>query len=310
VVSYETGWETRGNGTSANYDFGNVHHTGTPGTSAANPFPTQTLLRVGRVDLSGPLTNFAGPWCTVERPRLHVLAANPANHAGASRASGPVPALALYNPRTLGLEIDYAGSAPMTAGQLLVAHVWTKAVANVLAGGNVEHVRAHQETSKTAKWDPGYAPGKTIDMAAFRRAAAAITAPTTDWFDMATADDLRNVIREFLPEDYHRSWLRDVLRRVQSIHTGWGPVDAGKDAKGVSYGDYHAGLGFLDARLAAAVADIKAELRAELVPGTVELVAEPVAVVADVDYKRLATELADELDRRARDGDPATGPVS
>jgi hypothetical protein len=152
-----------------------VHHTASA-TSLANPFPTQNLLRVGRVGLSGPLCNEAGPACTVDRPRLHVVAAHPANHAGASRASGPVPALSLYNPRSRGLEIDYAGTVPMLAGQLLVAHVWTRANADVLAGGNVEHVRAHAETSITGKWDPGYALGKTIDMAAFRRGAAALTA--------------------------------------------------------------------------------------------------------------------------------------
>ncbi len=174
AITYTAGWETRGNGSSANYAYGNLHHTATP-TSAARPFPTEGLLVGGRSDLPGPLTNYATPWCTVDRPRLHVIAAHPANHAGASRASGPVPALALYNPQTLGNEIDYAGSSPMSDGQRLVAAVWTRAVANVLARGNVEHVRAHAETSITGKWDPGYAPGRTIDMSALRRDAATLT---------------------------------------------------------------------------------------------------------------------------------------
>jgi hypothetical protein len=64
----------------------------------------------------------------------------------------------------------------MLAGQLYVAYLWTRANADVLAGGNVEYVRAHAETSITGKWDPGYAPGHTIDMRAFRAAAAAIKA--------------------------------------------------------------------------------------------------------------------------------------
>lgn len=177
IVSYEPGWESRGNGTSANYDFATVHHTASA-TSLAKPFPTQNLLRVGRSDLPGPLCNEAGPACTVDAPRIHVMAANPANHAGASRASGPVPALSLFNPRTRGLEIDYAGTVPMLAGQLYVAQLWAKANAKVLAGGNVEYVRAHAETSVTGKWDPGYANGKTIDMAAFRRGAAALNPAT------------------------------------------------------------------------------------------------------------------------------------
>lgn len=172
-VTYEAGWERRGNGLSANYDFASVHHTASS-TSLARPFPTQSLLRDGRSDLSGPLCNEAGPACTVEAPWVHVVAAYPANHAGASRASGPVPALSLFNPRTRGLEIDYAGTVPMLAGQLYVAHLWSRANADVLARGNIEHVRAHAETSITGKWDPGRAPGVTIDMAAFRRAAAAL----------------------------------------------------------------------------------------------------------------------------------------
>lgn len=172
-VTYEPGWDRRGNGLAANYSYANVHHTASP-SSLARPFPTQGLLRDGRTGLSGPLCNDAGPACTVEAPRLHVVAAHPANHAGASRASGPVPALSLYNPRTRGLEIDYAGTVPMLAGQLYVAHLWTRANADVLAGGNVEVVRAHAETSVTGKWDPGRAPGVTIDMRAFRAAAAAL----------------------------------------------------------------------------------------------------------------------------------------
>lgn len=176
IVTWEPGWETRGNGTSANYSYGSIHHTASV-SSAARPFPTQNLLRNGRSDLPGPLCNVATPWCTVESPRLHVVAAHPANHGGASRASGPIPKLALFNPTSIGNEIDYAGSTPMSGGQLLVGHVFTRAVANVLAGGNVEVVRAHFETSVTGKWDVGYAPGKSYDMAAWRRQAAAITPP-------------------------------------------------------------------------------------------------------------------------------------
>jgi hypothetical protein len=193
VVSYEPGWETRGNGTSANYDFGNWHHTASV-TSAAKPFPTQALLRNGRPDLSGPLCNFAGPWCTVAQPRLHVVAANPANHAGASRASGPVPALALYNPRTLGLELDYAGSGPMAAGQELVAKVWGRAVAKVVGGGNIEVVRAHFETSVTGKWDIGYAPGKSYDMVAFRRDAQAFVGGEGDIFMALSEAEQRQLL--------------------------------------------------------------------------------------------------------------------
>lgn len=166
-----------------------MHHTASE-SSLARPFPTQGILRDGRAGLSGPLCNSAGPACTVDAPRLHINSANPANHAGASRASGPVPALSLFNPRTWGHEIDYAGSRPMLAGQMLVALVLARAVADVLAGGNVEHVRAHQETSITGKWDPGYAPGKTIDMTGFRASARALTPGGDDMYDAAARNEV------------------------------------------------------------------------------------------------------------------------
>lgn len=193
-VTYESGWETRGNGTSADYVGGIIHHTATP-SSLSNPFPTQTVLRVGRSDLPGPLCNFAGPACSVEAPWIHVMAAHPANHAGASggRSMGPLPVTSLFNPRVMGLEIDYAGLVPMLPGQLRAASLWARAVADVLAGGNVEYVRAHMETSITGKWDPGYANGRTIDMAAFRRGAAALAIGEDD-----------------MPlSDVDKQWLRD-----------------------------------------------------------------------------------------------------
>ncbi len=178
IVTYEPGWEKRGNGTSANYEGGIWHHTATP-TSLSRPFPTQRLLRDGRSDLRGPLCNFAGPACTVERPTIHVMAAHPANHAGASggRSMGPLPKTSLFNPRVLGLEIDYAGNAPMLPGQRHVARLWARAVADVVGGGDINRVRGHMETSVTGKWDPGYAPGKTEDLNRLRRESAALGVP-------------------------------------------------------------------------------------------------------------------------------------
>jgi len=197
VVSYEPGWETRGNGTSANYEGALVHHTASA-SSLANPFPTQRVLRDGRPDLSGPLCNFAGPACTVDAPRLHVMSANPANHAGASggRSMGPLPVTSLFNPRVLGLEIDYAGTVAMLAGQLYVGHLFGRAAADVVGGGDIERVRAHFETSVTGKWDIGAGAGtKTYDMAAFRLDAAAITTapiPAPEEYDMPNFVGYRN----------------------------------------------------------------------------------------------------------------------
>jgi hypothetical protein len=192
-ITAEAGWETRGNGLSGNYEGGIVHHTATP-SSAARPFPTQTMLRTGRSDLPGPLCNYAGPYCTTGAPWIHLMAAFPANHAGASggRSMGPLPVTTLFNPRVLGLEIDYAGLTPMSDGQLYVAKLWSRAVADVL-GRSTEYTRAHMETSITGKWDPGYANGRTIDMAAFRRGAATITPGGDEDLDAEQARQLKYI---------------------------------------------------------------------------------------------------------------------
>ena len=158
------GWQTRGNGQVSDYLGGIVHHTAT-----AYGFAYQGLV-TGRSDLAGPLCNWAGN----EDGSLTVIAAHPANHAGASggRSMGPLPVTTMFNRRVLGLEIVYPGSSPMRQVQYRTAQVWARIVADVVGGGNIECVRAHAETSVTGKWDPGYAPGLTIDMAAFRRGAA------------------------------------------------------------------------------------------------------------------------------------------
>lgn len=194
TVTFEPGWETRGNGYRSAWVGILNHHTGTP-TSLRNPFPTRRLLREGRSDLSGPLCNTAGP----ADGSIHVMAAQAANHAGASggRSMGSLPTSSLFNPKVLGHEIDYAGSAPMQLGQYRAAVLWSRAVllALVEAGQitrfDTERVRLHYETSITGKWDAGYAPGKPIDAAALRRAISASPVPLkTEEDDMPSLDEL------------------------------------------------------------------------------------------------------------------------
>lgn len=175
TVTFEPGWESRDNGFAGSYVGVLVHHTGTP-SSASNPFPTRRILRDGRADLPGPLCNSAGP----ADGSIHIVAADAANHAGASggRSMGPLPVVSRFNPKVWGHEIDYAGSAPMLTAQYDAAAIWAHCLIQTMVEfGQIprfdpERARAHAETSITGKWDPGFAPGKTIDMAAFRAAVA------------------------------------------------------------------------------------------------------------------------------------------
>jgi hypothetical protein len=198
-VTFEPGWEKRGNGLAADYEGAEVHHTGF-GSSAAKTFPGKSTLLAGRPDLGGPLTNVGGPWCPPERPRLHIFAAHPSNNAGASSTRsknlGPMPVSSLFNKHVWALEIDYGGDVPMAPGQRVAALIHARATTNVLRR-STEYVRAHFETSITGKWDPGYAPFKSIDMGAFRRDAATYIPTTTEDIDMAIGDDILKALQGY-----------------------------------------------------------------------------------------------------------------
>lgn len=187
-----SGWQTRSNGQTASYVGGLVHHTATPYGSAP------AILINGRPDLSGPLANFAGN----DDGSITVLAAGPANHAGASggRSMGPLPVTGAFNSRVLGLEIVYPGDQPMRSAQYHAATVWARIVADVVGFGDIERVRAHAETSITGKWDPGFAPARTIDMVAFRRDAATVLTQEAD----------------MTPDEHNVLW--ELAYRLRSIH--------------------------------------------------------------------------------------------
>lgn len=195
TVTFEPGWETRSNGYAGNYVGFLAHHTATP-SSLTNPFPSRKLLRDGRPDLKGPLCNSAGP----ADGSIHIVAANAANHAGASggRAMGPLPVTTLFNTRVWGHEIDYAGVVPMLAGQYHAAAVWAHCVLVALVEfGQIpvfdpQRARLHAETSVTGKWDPGDAPSHTIDGPAFR---VAVGAPLTPPDDEEDEDDMDYLIK-------------------------------------------------------------------------------------------------------------------
>lgn len=161
------GAETRGNGQSWGAVVGAImHHTAT----AYGPAPS--VLWNGRGEpnpLSGPLCNTAGE----ADGTIAFVSYNPANHAGASggKSMGPLPVTNSFNKLVWGHEIVYPGTSPMRDAQYHSATGLAASIATVL-GKNTECIRAHAETSITGKWDPGYASGKTIDMAKFRRDAA------------------------------------------------------------------------------------------------------------------------------------------
>lgn len=153
-VTWEPGWETRGNG----FTFPNgqpqgliTHHTGSDyGTGLS-------VLVNGRSDLDPPLCNC----CTYPDGTIHIIAAHCANHAGASGgpSMGPLPVTSLFNPVVWGNEVMFPGTKPWTTAQYRSARVLAGVISGILNRPTPEWVRGHYETSITGKWDPGLGQG-------------------------------------------------------------------------------------------------------------------------------------------------------
>ena len=172
TVHESDGCYSRGNGYTSNYTGLIIHHTG---SGYGRDYKT---LYDGRPDLAGPLCNTSGN----EDGSVTLIAAHPANHAGASGGwdTAPLPVTNLFNKLVWGHEIVYPGISPMRPAQYRTATILARVVTELL-GVPMSHVKTHDGTSITGKWDPGFAAGptpqaegKTIDIAAFRRDAQTV----------------------------------------------------------------------------------------------------------------------------------------
>ncbi|USH45031.1 lysin A, N-acetylmuramoyl-L-alanine amidase domain [Gordonia phage Camerico] len=164
-IVYAPGWETRGNG--QNWPAGGPkgfidHHT----AGGNNIYLDQNLIN-GVPGLSGPLCNFAGLY----DGDLALVAAYPANHAGASGGwdTAPLPVTGLFNREVLGIEMQYRGTEPMSAAQYRTLCAVNYCAAKVLGWPSFNRIKNHQGTSVQGKWDMGRGNGVTYDIAQVRR---------------------------------------------------------------------------------------------------------------------------------------------
>lgn len=221
-VSFEPGWETRGNGFvfPGGKPQGLIeHHTGSDyGTGLA------TLVN-GRVDLDPPLCNC----CTYPDGRIHIIAAQPANHAGAAagRSLGPFAAGGLFNPRVWGNEIMYPGSKPMTAPQRRSALILGGVILGILGKTDPGWVRLHGETSGEGKWDPGDAPGHTIDGNRFRADIwAALTRPPGRY---RLGDDMSGEWKTDTTPELHKVTYPIGTKVSGLVSRGWLSIEPSED---------------------------------------------------------------------------------
>lgn len=122
------------------------HHTG--GTSDSRDY-VEWMALTGRSDLPAPLCQLA----LSRNGTVYVCAAGRANHAGRSRATGPMPA-GDGNDLYIGIEAMNTGSEGWTDTQRS-AYVRLCAALCAHYRWPATHVRAHRESSVTGKWDPG-----------------------------------------------------------------------------------------------------------------------------------------------------------
>ncbi len=169
------GWDGRGNQNTPQIQIKGaiLHHTATAYGSA---FPG--LVSSTRPGMIGAmLCNFAGN----SDGSLTVIGSGLAWHAGGGYGPNQGPLAPYANNRnyyTVGLEIVYPGSQPMTEAQYDTALVFAKVVADLFCGGDLEYIRGHYEVNGKGyegKWDPGWKSGTPIDMNLFRSQARSMT---------------------------------------------------------------------------------------------------------------------------------------
>lgn len=203
------GWQNRGNGGVKDLNVKGIilHHTGSNYGSAYPELVSSSQPWAG----GGALCNFSGN----ADGSLTVIAAGLAYHAGGGYGpnQGPLaPYASNRNYYTVGLEIVYPGSKPMTSAQYSTAVALSRVVVDLYAGGDAEYVRAHAEVNGRGyegKWDPGRGQGtEYIDMTAFRNAVR-------NWSidEMELTDNLKPYFWDGAP-DYPTLRVGDALANI------------------------------------------------------------------------------------------------
>jgi len=173
--AYRSNWKTHNRTKATGKTFGGVngvmlHHTG---SDADNP----ALLYNGYSSLPGPLCHAGND----SKGLIWHIGWGYANHAGSGDQDvlnaviaenyGANPPTdnqtnADGNKRFYGMEVMYSGSHGMTKAQYNTMIRWAAAICD-FHGWTAKSVIGHGEW-QPGKWDPGYAPGRMMDMNAVR----------------------------------------------------------------------------------------------------------------------------------------------
>ena len=147
------GWRARGHGQFAGINTIVCHHTATP-KSAAGDYPSLRIVRDGRSDLPGPLSQLG----LGRNGTVYVIAAGVAWHAGATFHQRQ------DNWHAIGIEAEHDGVSPWSPVQH-AAYVRLVAALREHYGIPLSNVQGHKEVARPLgrKIDPNF------DMTDFRR---------------------------------------------------------------------------------------------------------------------------------------------
>jgi peptidoglycan hydrolase-like protein with peptidoglycan-binding domain len=158
-VLWLPGWENRGAAWTRTPIGITVHHDAS--TTKAGEWGSLGVIRDGRSDVPPPLSQFQVGRGLDGRPRVAVVAAGRANHAGKGGPMWSIPRDSA-NSWMLGTEVANSGTGePYTAANLSARLALVRAAAAV-CGFAVPHVVGHKE------WAPGRKSDPVYDMAGFR----------------------------------------------------------------------------------------------------------------------------------------------
>lgn len=201
------GWRTRGHGEMFAVNSLVVHHTGTS-KSAAGDYPSLRIVRDGRSDLPGPLSQLGlGRGGTV-----YVIAAGVAWHAG------PTFLQRQDNYHSIGIEAEHDGVSPWPPVQHS-AYVRLVAALAEHYGIPLSNVQGHKEVAKPLgrKIDPNF------DMTEFRSRVKRVNASDVradlNAAMASTKDALAKVARRPRMR-FQLDRARKALRRARRINRG------------------------------------------------------------------------------------------
>jgi hypothetical protein len=193
------GLMTRGHGGLRVVEIVVGHHTGTP-DSAAGDYPSLRIVRDGRADLAGPLSNYG----LGRSGNVYVIAAGLCYHAGASAFAGYTD----LNDEAIGIEAESAGGGRWTDAQLLIYPRLVGACLLYMRRGTSRYA-SHRTVARPAGRKPD--PTGISDDWMRQHAAAFLAAPTAATAEVKEEKEEPMIHIEHLPPTPDNEFVETVI---------------------------------------------------------------------------------------------------